>query len=303
VNVEPAILSARLRAAASELRSAGVADAMADARILAAAALGLSREDMLREPHREMDAAGLAAFDGMIDRRCRREPVARILGSREFRSLDFRLGADTLDPRADSETLVDAALAWGKRFSGPLRVLDVGTGTGCLLLAVLHELPGATGTGTDIAAGAVEIAVRNAGLLNLAGRATFVRADWTDGVAGRFDLVLSNPPYIETAAIAGLAPEVAVHDPVRALDGGPDGLDAYRALARRLGNCLSPEGVAIMEIGPTQCDAVTGIFEAHGFPRLEIRQDFGGRPRCLVFAAQAVSKWLTPVVKKGLETP
>jgi release factor glutamine methyltransferase len=300
-------LSSVLSDAANRLRTAGVADAMADARILAANALGLSREDMLREPHRELDPAAQKVFEDMIARRCGREPVARILGQREFRSLAFRLDTDTLEPRPDSETIVEAAVEYGERLpvsgAGSLRVLDIGTGTGCLLLAVLTELPGSTGVGTDIAGGAVETAIHNSDDLNLSDRAVFVRTDWADGVAGIFDLVVSNPPYIETAEIESLAPEVSDHDPMAALDGGVDGLDAYRAIAARLGQFLSPAGIAVFEIGSTQHDAVVAIFAAQGFLPVETRDDFGGHPRALVFAADPLPEWLTNAGKKGLETP
>ena len=300
-------LSSLLRDAAENLRTAGVVDAMADARILAANALGLSREEMLREPHRDLDPAGQKVFEKMIARRWDREPVARILGQREFRSLSFRLASDTLEPRPDSETIVEAAVEYGERLPvsglGPLRVLDIGTGTGCLLLAVLTELPGSTGVGTDIAGGAVETANRNAGDLGLSDRAVLIRTDWTDDVTGAFDLVLSNPPYIESAEIETLAPEVADHDPLAALDGGADGLDAYRAIAGRLAQFLSPAGVAVFEIGAMQRDAVAAIFAAQGFLLVETRDDFGGHPRALVFAAEPLPEWLTNTGKKGLETP
>lgn len=296
-------LAELLRSAAEYLRLAGVPDAMADARILASATLELSREDMLREPQREILSEARAAFEAAIRRRCDREPVGRILGRREFRSLDFILGPDTLEPRPDSETIVDAAVAYGTRLTNSARVLDIGTGTGCLLLAVLNELPGSHGVGVDIATGAVETAAENAGCLGFSGRAEFLCSNWTDATVGRFDLVLSNPPYIETAAIATLAPEVSRHDPARALDGGADGLEAYREIAGRLGHCLSPDGVAILEIGATQRDAVSDIFAARGFGLVESRDDYGGHPRGLIFAAEPVPEWLTAVGKKGLETP
>jgi len=305
VTAAPATLATVLRDADEELRTAGVDDAMSDARILAAHALGLSREDMLREPHRELAAADLQLFDDMISRRCGREPVARILGRREFRSLFFRLAPDTLDPRPDSETIVEAAVDYGSQLLGadPVRVLDIGTGTGCLLLSMLNELPGSTGVGTDIAGGAVETADRNAVDLGLSGRARFICTDWTDAVAGVFDLVVSNPPYIATAEIATLAPEVSDHDPLKALDGGADGLDAYRVIAGRLGQILSPNGVSVCEIGSTQRDAVAAIFAAQGFSLVETRDDFGGHPRALVFGMDPLPEWLTNARKKGLETP
>lgn len=302
MTAEQLSLSDLLRQAAEDLRAAGIPDAMVDSRILAAAAFGLSREDMLREPHRPLDAEAQARFRGMIDRRRAREPVARILGSREFHSLDFGLGPETLEPRPDSEAVVEAAIVYGQAFDGPVRVLDLGTGTGCLLLSVLHALSDSQGVGVDIAAGAIDVASRNAERLGLGGRARFVRTDWTDGVDGPFDLVLSNPPYIETAAIAGLSPEVAGYDPAAALDGGSDGLDAYRALAPRIAPVLSSPGVVVLEIGAGQQAEVTVIFTAAGFTPIATRTDFGGHVRALCFAAEPLPQWLTDAGKKGLET-
>ena len=295
-------LSGELGRAAESLREAGVPDAMVDARILAAAAFRLSREDMLLEPYRPVDIEAQARFRCMIDQRCAREPVARIIGFREFRSLDFRLGAETLEPRPDSETVVEMAVAYGRAMPGSVRVLDLGTGTGCLLLSVINELPDATGVGSDIAPGAVETASLNAACLDLADRVRFVRADWTDGIDGSFDLILSNPPYITTAEIADLAPEVAMYDPSSALDGGDDGLDAYRALARQVRGVMSPAGVVVLEIGAGQKDDVTGIFEAGGFVPVGTRTDLGGHVRALSFGVQPLSEWLTDALKKGLET-
>ena len=295
-------LSGVLRQAAEDLRAAGVPDAMVDARILAAAAFELSREDMLLEPHRAVEAGAQAHFRALIGRRCAREPVARILGSREFRSLDFGLGPETLEPRPDSEAVVEAAVAYGQAFPGAVRVLDLGTGTGCLLLSVLNELPGATGVGSDIAAGAIETACQNAESLGLADRVRFVRTDWTDGIDGTFDLILSNPPYITTAGLAALAPEVAAYDPLAALDGGADGLDAYRALAPRVACTLSPSGVVVLETGAGQQDDVTSIFVAAGFGPVDIRRDLGGHARALSFGMEPLPEWLTGTRKKGLET-
>lgn len=295
-------LSGELGRAAVSLREAGVPDAMVDARILAAAAFGLSREDMLLEPDRPVDVEAQARFRCMIDQRCARAPVARIIGFREFRSLDFRLGAETLEPRPDSETVVEMAVSYGRAMPGAVRILDLGTGTGCLLLSVINELPNATGVGADIAPGAVEIASLNAERLGLADRVRFVRADWTDGIDGPFDMILSNPPYIATAEIADLSPEVAMYDPSSALDGGDDGLEAYRALARQVRGVMSPSGVVVLEIGAGQKEDVTGIFEARGFALVGTRTDLGGHVRALSFGVQPLSEWLTDALKKGLET-
>tara|TARA_R110002072_G_scaffold30957_23_gene96064 strand:+ start:440 stop:1351 length:912 start_codon:yes stop_codon:yes gene_type:complete len=302
VTADAVSLSALLRRAADELRDAGVPDAMIDARILAGSAFGLSREKMLLEPHCPVSPDAEARFNAFVARRCAREPVARILGSREFRSLDFLLGPETLEPRPDSEAIVDLAVAYGRAMAGPLRVLDLGTGTGCLLLSVLDELPGATGVGSDIAAGAVAMAARNAESLGLADRAEFVCADWTDGVEGPFDLVLSNPPYITRDEIAGLAPEVSEYDPQAALDGGPDGLDAYRAIAGRVAAVLSSAAVVVVEIGAGQQAGVVSTFETGSFTLVDTRRDLGGHVRALSFARKPLPEWLTGTGKKGLET-
>ena len=277
-------LSAVLEDGVRRLRDAGVADAVSDSRLLISAASGLSREDILRDPDAELDAEAVEAIAGMIGRRAAREPLSRILGRREFHSLDFEIGPATLDPRPDSETVVDAALRRAGKSGGDLRVLDIGTGSGCLLLAVLHRLPAATGVGTDIDADAAACARRNADRHGLSDRAEFAVTTWTDGVQGQFDIVLSNPPYIPAADIAALEPEVAVYDPRSALDGGPDGLDAYRAISRRLSALLTPDGAAILEIGAGQADDISAMFGAFGFGLLETHRDLAGRPRALEFS-------------------
>lgn len=286
-------LRAVLRLAAAELRDAGVPDGMVDARILVAAAADLTREDMLREPDRPLASDARAALRKMIGRRANREPVSRILGYREFRSLSFDLGPETLDPRPDSETLVEAALDRLAEMPGPVRILDIGTGTGCLLLSILNEFPAATGVGTDISPGACRTARHNAQRLHLWQRADFVCCDWTAPLAGRFDLVVSNPPYISTAEIETLSPEVARHDPYAALHGGGDGLEAYRAIAQRLGDVLAPGGRAIFEIGSTQSSEVSSIFTSAGYNLSKSRTDLAGRPRCLEFSPVAGDRALT----------
>lgn len=279
------VLSAELRAAAATLRAAGIESAMADARILVLAAAGLRREDLLRDPDAPLEGAPLDRFRSMVARRAAREPVSRILGRREFRSLEFRLGPDTLDPRPDSETAVEHAIALFEERPPPARILDLGTGTGCLLLACLEAWPAATGVGIDIAPGAARTAAANAAALGLGGRASFAVADWGAGLRERFDLVISNPPYIPTGDIAALAPEVAEHDPMAALDGGQDGLDAYRAIARGLADLLAPAGLIVVEIGAGQEEDVQAVFEAEEWRFSGSRNDLSGRPRSLAFGA------------------
>lgn len=271
-----------LRRAVARLRAAGVESAVADARLLAEAALGLDRTALLTGGDRPVAAADQVRLAALIDRRAAREPVSRILGRRGFWTLDLALGPDTLDPRPDSETLVEAALAAFPDPAAPLRVLDLGTGTGCLLLAMLAERPRAWGVGVDLSPRAAAVARANAARNGLADRAAFLAGDWATALAGRFDLVLSNPPYIERAAIADLEPEVRAFDPPRALDGGPDGLDAYRALAAALPGLLAPGGVAVLELGQGQGTAVAALLTTAGLSIASRKCDLAGIERCLV---------------------
>jgi release factor glutamine methyltransferase len=227
-----------------------------------------------------LPAEAAARYAGHLARRAGHEPVSRILGHREFWSLDFALGPATLDPRPDSETLVEAALAACP--DRPLRVLDLGTGTGCLLLAVLHDRPAAFGLGVDRSEAAAGTARANARALGLADRAAFLVGDWATALDARFDLILSNPPYIPEAEIAALDPEVRDHDPHLALSGGADGLDAYRDLAVALPGLLVPGGTAVVELGIGQAADVAALFRAAGLDITATPHDLAGIPRCLV---------------------
>jgi release factor glutamine methyltransferase len=277
-----ATVATALRAAAARLAASGVPEPRLDARLLLAEALGAEPAAVFGWPERRLGAAERERFAGLVERRARREPVSRILGRREFWSLPFRVVPATLDPRPDSETLVEAALAEFADVSAPLRVLDFGTGTGCLLLAFLSERPSATGIGVDLAPAALACARANAAALGLGGRARFVASDWDAALAGTADVILANPPYIEAGAIAALDPEVALHDPRRALDGGADGLDAYRALAVGTARLLAPEGQAFLELGQGQAAAVAALMTAAGLAVRAIRRDLAGEERCLV---------------------
>jgi release factor glutamine methyltransferase len=272
---------ALLAAAAARLSAAGVDGARRDARVLLAAAMAAPPGAHLADDAAVDDAAA-ARFRAMIDRRAAREPVARILGRRGFWTLELAIGPDTLDPRPDSETVVEAVLAHIADRQAPLRVLDLGTGSGCLLLALLSELPLATGLGIDIAPGAVGVAARNAQATGMAGRAAFRVGDWTRGLAGRFDVAVANPPYIRRGDLAGLMPEVVRFDPPAALDGGADGLDAYRAILADLGRVLAPGAVVAFEVGQGQAGAVQGLINQAGLPILETRRDLAGIERCIV---------------------
>lgn len=265
---------------ARRLRAAAIGSPDSDARILVEGALGVDRW----QPEAMADAAALARLEGFAERRLAGEPVWRILGEREFWGLRFRLSPATLEPRPDSEAIVEAALAaLGSRRQEPLSVLDLGTGTGCLLISVLHECPHATGLGIDLSLEACETARGNAALNGVAGRAAFRQGDWTAGLRGPFDLVLSNPPYIASGEISGLAVEVREHDPRLALDGGADGLDCYRLLARQVPPLLAAGGLVVLEIGAGQERDVEALMTAGGLAFRGRRHDLGGHIRALIF--------------------
>lgn len=269
-------VSATLRTAATRL--AEVTDtARLDAELLMAHALGCTRSDLLLR-HMQDDVP--PSFDALVERRIAHEPVAYITGTQEFFGLEFAVAPGVLIPRADSETLVEAALEAG---DGPIRVLDCGTGPGTLLLTVLVQHAGAQGVGVDRSADALTIAATNAERLGVAGRAQLLLRDWSQGNwadgLGRFDLILANPPYVEQDA--ALDPQVRQWEPAGALFAGPDGLDDYRLLIPQLPALLAPDGVAVVEIGATQAAAVTAIAQAAGFSA-ELHHDLGGRARALV---------------------
>lgn len=280
-------------AATRRLRDAGVATPELDARLLLAHAGGLSREDLMAQPDRALTPETVVHFAAAILRRAGGEPVSRITGMREFYGREFRLDKYTLDPRPDTETLIEAALDFIARkawHDTPLRLLDLGTGTGCILLTLLAELPHACGVGVDISDGALAVAKANARRLGLESRATFMTGDWLDGMTGTFDLILANPPYVASNEIAGLAPEVKDHDPYRALDGGGDGLDSYRRIATKAAAFLAPGGAIILEIGAGQADSVRDLFRAGGVGLDEpvLRHDLSGRPRAVLFEGAKV---------------
>ena len=264
-------------------QEAALHDSNGDARRLLCAALEFNRLDLALRPDTLIDDAALERLRALAMRRLRREPVTRILGARGFWSIDLDVHENVLDPRPDTEIVVEAALeALGSRTGEPLRILDVGTGSGALIAAILSELPNAAGWGIDISPHAVAAARWNLSKLELGHRAKVLQQGWATPLALDFDLVVSNPPYIETAAIAGLDPEVRDYDPRLALDGGPDGLDAYRELAGRHKDWLKPGGVMVVEIGATQAQAVRALFEASGAHVRGLRQDYAGRDRALV---------------------
>ena len=246
-----------------------------DAELLLAHALGVDRHALLLD----LDRPAPPAFAALVERRAAHEPVAYITGRRGFWTIDLGVGPGVLIPRADSETLIEAAVAHFAGTPGPARVLALGTGPGTLLLAALDEWPRATGLGVDASAQALGFARRNAAALGAAARAAFRRGDWAEGVDERFALVLCNPPYIGLRE--ALPAEVRDHEPAEALFAGPDGLADYRVIARQLRALLAPGGVACVEIGSTQGAAVSALLAAEGL-KTNIRQDLGKRDRCVV---------------------
>lgn len=266
-----------LRRGAARLATAGVDNPRLDARLLLAHAEGVEPVALITEPGRPIDAS---RYDGLLARRAAREPLAYILGQQEFWSLPFRVSPATLIPRADSEAVVAEALeALVPDDPGP--VLDLGTGTGCLLLALLHERKRAWGVGVDVAPQAARLAAENAQALGLAGRACFIAGDWDAPLGTRFSLVLSNPPYVVAGEVASLQPEVARWEPRRALDGGADGLLAYRHLLGRLPSLLAPGGSAVLEVGAGQMEPVAALARHAGLDVAAARPDLGGTHRAL----------------------
>ena len=272
-----------LKDAAARLAEAGIDGAAREARLLLQAANDVPLAAQMAYPEREIDATALARFQTLVARRAQREPMAHILGRREFWSLPFKVTADTLDPRPDSETLVQAVLGEVKDRSGPLRLLDFGTGTGCLLLALLHELGNATGLGIDLSRAALAVAEENARALGLESRASFRHGDWEVAADPGFDVIVSNPPYVATGDIAALQPEVARFEPRLALDGGPDGLAAYRRLMPAVARLLGQGALAAFEIGAGQGDSVIRIGRSAGLRHIATAADLSGVARCVMF--------------------
>jgi release factor glutamine methyltransferase len=285
-----------LTEAAGVLKAADCDKPWRRARQLAAGVLGLGPIELVMSPERMLcrpEAARLLAF---ARRMANGEPLSRVLGRREFWGLEFALSPETLDPRPESETLVEAVLARLPDRAAPQSVLDLGTGTGCLLLALLSELPMASGIGVDLSEEAVATARQNAQALGFADRAHFVVGDWGAALARRFDVIAANPPYVETAALRGLPREVSRYDPLRALDGGEDGLAAYRRIAPQLPALLAPSGLFVAEVGAGQSAAVAAVLQKRGLVIDAIERDLAGIERCVVARGNPVSA--RPAVSK-----
>ncbi len=265
---------------AARLAAAGIENARREARIILAAALHTDAAGLLMCDH-----VNEAAFEPFLKRRESREPLAYILGVREFWGLDFATSPVTLIPRPDSETLIEAALQAFPDKHAVRRILDLGTGTGCLLLAALHEFSEAFGVGVDLSPDAAALAQKNAQTLGVARRAAFLAGDWAAALAGTFQLIFSNPPYIPAPDLASLMPEVRNYEPASALDGGADGLTAYRAILAALPSLLAPGGVAILELGIGQQAEIVALATKAGFQTAS-RPDLAGHPRALIISAK-----------------
>ncbi len=280
-------LAAAVADARNRFSAAGLRDASMEARFLITGLLKLSTTEIFAAGDRLLADDELRLIANAVERRLKREPVHRILGVREFHGVDLHLSEETLEPRPDTEILVDTVLVYLRRIvasKGAARVLDIGTGTGAIILTLLKECAQAEGIGSDISEGALRTASRNAAALGLSQRFTTIRSQWFDEIRGRFDIIVSNPPYIPTHVIPALEPEVKNFDPLAALDGGPDGLDAYRALALDARDHLEKDGIIGVEIGFDQREPVGAIFSSAGFTLLQAERDYGGNDRVLVFA-------------------
>jgi release factor glutamine methyltransferase len=268
------------------LSEAGVESAALDARLLLAAASGLDAARLIGLARESVPPLAQSAFDAYLSRRLKGEPVARILGRKEFWSLPLDLNAATLVPRPETETLVEAVLAEIRgRFPPKISICDLGTGSGAILIALLSELPAARGVATDISEEALAVARRNAERTGVLPRIEFCRTSFTHGPDGPFDVVVANPPYIMSSAIDDLAPEVRNHDPRAALDGGEDGLDAYRAILARSGVLLAKDGLLAFEVGHEQGEVVAALCRDSGLSDVRIRSDLAGADRVVMATA------------------
>jgi release factor glutamine methyltransferase len=272
-----------LRALAQAFAARGIDEPQREARLALCAAGAFSPASLIAAPEAPLDEGAAVRLREVVERRLSREPLSRITGAREFWGLDLRVTPDVLDPRPETETLVEAALeALRGRTREPLRILDLGVGSGAILSALLSECPAALGVGVDASPAAAAVARANVEACGLAERAAIRVGDWTNGVEGPFDLIVSNPPYVRTADIDALAPEVRDFDPRLALDGGADGLDAYRAILPAAHALLRPEGVLVVEVGAGQADDVRALAAESGFVRSETRRDLARVERVVI---------------------
>ncbi|MDG1437583.1 MAG: peptide chain release factor N(5)-glutamine methyltransferase [Emcibacteraceae bacterium] len=266
------------------LEKSGIEEADLDARLLISEVTDVSDIDFAIDPDRSISDDEATEIMTLVKKRQQRIPMSQIFGEKEFWSLNFKVSSDTLTPRPDSETLIEATLKTVSDKTAPLKILDLGTGTGCLLLTLLTELPNSVGVGTDISEKALSIASENSNLLNLSDRVSFIINNWFKGIgdAQKFDIIISNPPYIGLVEKPELAPEVLDHEPHMALFAGEEGLDDYRLIANNVKPFMKSNAILVLEIGHLQAKPVSRIFNNAGFQSISIHKDLGGRDRCLV---------------------
>jgi release factor glutamine methyltransferase len=267
---------------AQQLEQAGIENPLREARLIVHYTTGIPYLSLITEAREELSKNDLALIQEWTVRRCAREPLAKIIGKKEFWGLSFTVSKDTLDPRPDSETLIQAVLDHYPDKNTPWTILDLGTGTGCLILSLLHEYPNAQGVAVDLSQAALHIAKQNAAQLKLQNRVTFVQSDWTKSLKGDFDIVISNPPYIPLATV--LDHEVSQYDPPTALFAGPSGMDAYQEIAKTIYFFMRPSALLFVEIGFGQTDEVEKIFNSNNFTTIKRCPDLAGIPRCLIFS-------------------
>jgi len=276
----PDTISALYRDLRDKLDVAGITNADHEARYIIEKRLNLDWGDLIAHGDRTISSEQITVIAQDLENRLSSKPLGRIYGEREFYGLSFKLGDETLEPRPDTEVLVDIAL---KRFKErgvePESILDLGTGTGCILITLLHHWHASHGTGVDIASGALAVAQENANHHGVSRRCSWIQSDWCENVTGQFDLIVSNPPYISNQIIGNLAPEVVNHDPILALDGGEDGLQAYKKLFLQISSLLKTDGIALFEIGYDQAEDVLRLAEESGFSCKHVHPDLAGKPR------------------------
>lgn len=286
-----------LREATSRFRSAGISEPGRDASVLLTHVFSGDREIQYREPEKELSGEQIDQYLDFIDRRCSREPISHIVEVREFWSRDFIVNKHVLDPRPDSETLIEAVLQHVGDDQATGNILDLGTGSGCLVLTLLAELTQATGVGVDISLDAIKVASRNAVQLGLANRVKFVQSSWFEKVSGQYGIIISNPPYIEKSVIETLQPEVKLFEPIQALDGGDDGLDCYRLIISNMSSFLKDDGFAIFEVGKGQADDVVRLMKEIGFISIKVHVDLASVGRCV--SGKLKSNFLKKTVGKS----
>jgi len=275
-------ISEILGTAKQHLKSSGIGSPFLDAELLLAHALGKNREFVIGRPEYQLSESEREVFAGFIKRRASFEPVAKITGTKEFWGRGFLVSGATLDPRPDSESLIEAVLELFPDKNSAFSILDFGTGSGCLPLTLLAEYPQTQAIGVEINQDTLNIAILNAQKIGLAKRINFILNDWAEGMEGKFDLIISNPPYIKKSDIKKLAPEVSIYEPILALDGGDDGLECYRKLAPKLTGLLNKGGYAVFEFGKGQHYDIKGIFEDAGMNFVSFQNDLSGEPRCII---------------------